>query len=168
MHNEAHFYCSSSESRERAECGKPEQTLSQSRCGTIGPDLCPEEMQANKEPEHQNRNMVICFETKIEALLWDDRNPVDFCFLKLHLDTLFYCCPVFRFVDFLVVYVKVSILLFHLNFNWNCCLLTSWSMISLYVVFKIIFYPHFMYRYLDNCLHLYLVFFFCLIQLNPR
>ena len=69
MHNEAHFYCSSSESRERAECGKPEQTLSQSRCGTIGPDLCPEEMQANKEPEHQNRNMVICFETKIEALL---------------------------------------------------------------------------------------------------
>lgn len=38
MHNEAHFYCSSSE---RTKCGKPEETHSQRRWGTIDPDLWP-------------------------------------------------------------------------------------------------------------------------------
>lgn len=49
LYNEAHFYCSSSESSERELCGKPGKTHSHSCCGTIDPDLCPDRLTRNQE-----------------------------------------------------------------------------------------------------------------------
>lgn len=52
--NKAHFYCSSMESSQRTECGKPEEADSQTPRATIDQDHCPEGTEDKWEHDFKN------------------------------------------------------------------------------------------------------------------